>query len=68
MDSYAHIATLEEIERNDFNLNISRYIETIGKLEVANVAAAVGNLRKAEHARAKAEEVMNGFLKELGYE
>jgi type I restriction enzyme M protein len=28
VDKYAHVASLEEIKDNDFNLNIPRYVDT----------------------------------------
>jgi type I restriction enzyme M protein len=65
---YARVVDLAEIEKNDFNLNISRYVETAEAAEKVDVAAAIAKLREAEKKRAEAEAKMNGFLKELGYE
>ncbi|MFX6517814.1 N-6 DNA methylase, partial [Acinetobacter baumannii] len=28
IDKYAHVATLQEVKDNDFNLNIPRYVDT----------------------------------------
>ena len=28
VDKYAHVATIEEIKENDYNLNIPRYVDT----------------------------------------
>ena len=68
MAKYARVVGVEEIEKNDFNLNISRYVETADAEEKVDVRAAVANLREAEKARGEAEAKMNGFLRELGYE
>jgi type I restriction enzyme M protein len=65
---YARVVDLAEIEKNDFNLNISRYVETAEAAEKVDVAAAITKLREAERKRAEAEAKMNGFLKELGYD
>jgi type I restriction enzyme M protein len=65
---YARVVDLAEIEKNDFNLNISRYVETAEAAEKVDVAAAIAKLREAEKRRADAEAKMNGFLKELGYD
>jgi type I restriction enzyme M protein len=65
---YARVVDLAEIEKNDFNLNISRYVETAEAAEKVDVAAAIAKLREAEKKRAEAEAKMNGFLKELGYD
>jgi type I restriction enzyme M protein len=65
---YARAVDLAEIENNDFNLIISRYIETAETEEKVDMAAAVAKLRELEKARLNAESRMNQFLRELGYE
>jgi type I restriction enzyme M protein len=64
---YAQVIRLEEIEKNDFNLNISRYIETTDAAEKIDVAGAIRKLRELEKKRAGAEAQMNAHLEELGY-
>ena len=39
MDKYAHVATLKEIEENDFNLNIPRYVDTFEEEEEIDIEA-----------------------------
>ena len=56
-----------EIEKNDWNLNISRYVETADAAVKVDVAAAIAKLRELEGKRAVAETRMNGYLKELGF-
>ncbi|MCE7892123.1 MAG: type I restriction endonuclease subunit M, partial [Sorangiineae bacterium PRO1] len=68
IEKYARVVGLEEIETNDFNLNISRYVETADAAEKVDVAAALAKLRELEKKRAEAEAKMNGYLKELGYD
>ena len=65
---YARVVDLAEIEKNDFNLNISRYVETAEAAEKVDVAAAITKLRELEKKRGEAEARLNGFLKELGYD
>ena len=67
VEKYARVVSLDEIEKNEFNLNISRYVESGEKAETIDVAAAVARLRTLEARRATAEATMNSFLKELGY-
>lgn len=67
VERYARVVTLEEIEKNDFNLNISRYVETAEAQEKVDVADAVRKLREAERTRDEAKAVMDRYLKELGY-
>jgi type I restriction enzyme M protein len=64
---YAHVASLDEIEQNDFTLNISRYVDTSTAAEKVDVAGAIARLREVERRRADADARMNGYLKELGY-
>lgn len=65
---YARVVEIVEIEKNEWNLNISRYVETTEAEEKLDVAAAVAKLREAETARDGAKRVMDGFLKDLGYD
>jgi type I restriction enzyme M protein len=68
VDKYARVAGLDEIERNDFNLNISRYVETADAVVKVDVPGAIAKLRELERKRGEAETRMNGYLKELGYD
>jgi type I restriction enzyme M protein len=68
VEKYARVVSLDEIAKNDFNLNISRYVETADAAEKVNVASAIAKLRELEKARGEAEARMNVFLKELGYD
>ena len=65
---YARVVTLAEIERNDWNLNISRHVDTSEEEERIDVAEAVRELRELECSRGAAETAMNRYLAELGYE
>ncbi len=67
VDKYARVVPLAEIEQNDWNLNISRYVDTSDEEERIDVAAAVRKLRELERERAAAEATMNRYLTELGY-
>ena len=67
VEKYARVVPLDEIKENDFNLNISRYVDTAEEEERIDVAEAVGRLRELEKERAEAEATMNRYLAELGY-
>ncbi|NHR05092.1 type I restriction-modification system subunit M [Chromobacterium haemolyticum] len=63
---YSRRVEMAEIEKNDFNLNISRYISTAvaeKEIELDEVNQTLGDIEK-EIAKAKAKH--NAFLKELG--
>ncbi|MXX26023.1 MAG: N-6 DNA methylase, partial [Caldilineaceae bacterium SB0668_bin_21] len=67
VDRFAHVADLEEIEANDFNLNISRYVDTTEPVDVMSVEDALAELRDAEQRRDEAVAKMDKLLMELGY-
>jgi type I restriction enzyme M protein len=63
---YARRVEMEEIEKNDYNLNISRYISTaVGDAEIS-LEATHAELVKIEKAIEAAKDKHNAFLKELG--
>ena len=63
---YARRVGMAEIEKNDFNLNISRYISTaVGEAEI-DLAATQAEWVEIEKAIAAAKQKRNAFLKELG--
>ncbi|MBW7933289.1 MAG: SAM-dependent DNA methyltransferase [Gemmatimonadaceae bacterium] len=67
VERFAHVATIEEIAANDFNLNISRYVDTTQHEDVPSVEEALTRLREAEQRRDDAAARMDALLVELGY-
>ncbi len=67
VERYARVVSIAEIEKNDGNLNISRYVETADARERVDVGAAMKAMRDAERARDSAKATMDRFLKDLGY-
>ena len=67
VERFAHVADMDEIEANDFNLNISRYVDTTEPVEVMSVEDALAQLRDAERRREEAVTKMDELLAELGY-
>ena len=63
----AHVADLGEIESNNFNLNISSYVDTTEPAKVLSVDDALVQLRDAERRRDAAVAQMDQLLAELGY-
>lgn len=66
-DRLSRVVDMKEIEENDFNLNISRYIDTLEPEKPIDVKAELANLWAAEKARDEAVARMNALLKEMGY-
>ena len=67
VEKYARVVLVKEIEQNDWNLNISRYVETPDEEERIDVGEAGRGLRELERKRSEAEGTMNRYLAELGY-
>ena len=63
---YSRRVDMAEIEKNDFNLNISRYISTAVAEEEIDLADTHQQLLELEKEIAKAAKTHNAFLTELG--
>ena len=63
---YSRRVEMKEIEKNDYNLNISRYISTATPEEEIDLQAVHAELVKLEQDIEMAREKHNAFLKELG--
>jgi len=66
VDKYAHVASLQEIADNDFNLNIPRYVDTFEEEEEIDVAAVEQEIERLESELAEVRVRMKQYLKELG--
>ena len=67
MERFAHVADVEEISANDFNLNISRYVDSTEPEDVMSVEDALARLREAERRRDEAAAKMDELLAKMGY-
>jgi type I restriction enzyme M protein len=65
-DRYSRRVSMEEIEKNDYNLNISRYISTATADEEIDLGVVNAELVVLEKSIVSATETHNAFLKELG--
>jgi type I restriction enzyme M protein len=63
---YSRRVSMEEIEKNDFNLNISRYVSTSVAEEEIDLTAVHEQLIEIEKDIKQAKDKHNAFLKELG--
>lgn len=65
-DRYSRRIPIDEIEKNDFNLNISRYVSTAKPEEKIDIKAVNKELQSLEKEISAATKKHNKFLKELG--
>lgn len=64
-DKYSHVAKLDEIERNNYNLNISRYVDKFEKEEVPDLIEVVQNISELDVEIHKTEKELIKMMKEL---
>jgi type I restriction enzyme M protein len=62
----AHVATIDEITVNDYNLNISRYVKPVVKQETLTVEQAMKQLEESAKATFVAEDKLIDILKREG--
>jgi type I restriction enzyme M protein len=65
-DRYSRRVSMDEIVKNDYNLNISRYISTAVAEEEINLRDVHKELVRLDNEITKATKRHNAFLKELG--
>ncbi len=65
-EKYSYRAPLTEIEENDFNLNIPRYVDTFEEEEDIDLAAVVAELRQCDRDMEESDRLIRGFCEELG--
>ncbi|MHA3098325.1 type I restriction-modification system subunit M [Acinetobacter brisouii] len=68
VDKYAYLATLQEIQENDYNLNIPRYVDTFEEEEEIDLMAVRAEREQLKLQLTELEQQMSLYLKELGYE
>jgi type I restriction enzyme M protein len=65
---YSHLAQLSEIETNDYNLNIPRYVDTFEEEEAIDLQAITIELRELAIAGKTTDASIAEFCTELGIE
>jgi len=66
VEKYSHLATVEEIQEAEFNLNIPRYVDTFEEEEDVDIPAVQREIERLEAELNATQEELNGYLRELG--
>lgn len=66
IEKYSHVAPLDEIKENDYNLNIPRYVDTFEEEKLIDIEAVNNEIADLKVKIAEAEAQMDKYLKELG--
>lgn len=65
VDKFAHVATIDEIRENDYNLNIPRYVDTYEYVEPPNLIDCVNDLMQIDEDIKKTEHEIGESLSQL---
>jgi type I restriction enzyme M protein len=66
IEKYSHVASLEEIKENDYNLNIPRYVDTFEEEEPVDLNQVKADISKIEGELKDIQKEMDKYLDELG--
>ncbi|MDY0181408.1 type I restriction-modification system subunit M [Aliarcobacter skirrowii] len=66
IEKYSHLASLDEIKENDYNLNIPRYVDTFEEEEVIDLDKVSSELKALEIDMKTTDETIAKFCEELG--
>jgi type I restriction enzyme M protein len=66
IDKFCHIASMDEIKGNDYNLNIPRYIDTFEEEELIDISLKKVELANLIAKRENLSEEIEKYFKELG--
>jgi type I restriction enzyme M protein len=66
VEKFARKVGFDEIKENDFNLNITRYVDTFVEEEPVDITANLKELAELEPELKRLEKQMGEYLKELG--
>jgi len=68
IERYSHLATLQEIDDNEYNLNIPRYVNTFEEQETVDISLVSKRLKELEKEMSATDEALLSFCKELNIE
>ena len=65
IDTYCHVADIPELQENEFNLNVPRYVDISEPEEEIDIQDAYDELKKAYAEQDKLKKLVDADLKEL---
>ena len=66
IDKYSYVAPLKEIEENDYNLNIPRYVDTFEEEATIDIDKIVSKIQKIDKDMIETDKEITKYCKELG--
>jgi type I restriction enzyme M protein len=68
VEKYAHVATYDEIKENDFNLNISRYVDTFEEETPVDMAIIGSTIQHIREEKAELESSLFDMISSLQFD
>ena len=65
IERYAHVASFDEIQENDFNLNIPRYVDTFEEEEPVDLVAVNTNLLKVNEELVQQDQTLLSLINDF---
>ena len=65
IERYSHLATLQEIDDNEYNLNIPRYVNTFEEQDSVDIPLVSKKLKELEKEMSATDKALLSFCKEL---
>lgn len=66
VEKFAHLASYDEIQENDYNLNIPRYVDTFEEEAPVDLGAAFAEIESIGKEERELDKELNGYFEELG--
>lgn len=66
VEKYAHVASIQEIKENEYNLNIPRYVDTFEEEEEIDIESVLREIEKDKEEIAQLEKEIQEELAKLG--
>jgi len=66
LEKYSHIATMEELEENEFNLNIPRYVDTFEEEEIVDLDQVALQIQEITKEMKSTDAEIATYCDELG--
>jgi type I restriction enzyme M protein len=67
-DKYSYVATLDDVQENDYNLNIPRYVDTFEEEEAIDLLSVSSDLKALEKDMATTDQTIANFCNQLNIE
>jgi len=67
IEKYSHVADIDEIKKNDYNLNVPRYVDVSEEEEEIDIKSTMDKLNDTNNKKTNLVKQLNLHLNELGF-